>query len=262
MEKRSLPQAGTLSGDMAPSRRRGRLSVTLAADPATVADAQRLRYKVFAEELGATLHGSDGLDVDEFDALCDHLVVRDEETLRVVGTYRLLPPHRARRLGRLYTESEFDLRRLGHLRPTMVELGRSCVHRDYRSGPSLMLLWAGLARYMKANRYSHAIGCASVTLADGGRLAAFVRDEAQRHLAPLDYRVFPRVPFPHQQFEPAAQGELPPLIRGYLRAGARVCGEPAWDPQFGTADFPMLVAVDNIDRRFARHFDLSPELAA
>jgi putative hemolysin len=140
----------------------------------------------------------------------------------------------------------------------MVELGRSCVHRDYRSGPALMLLWAGLARYMKANRYSHAVGCASVTLADGGRLAAFVRDEAQRHLAPLDYRVFPRLPFPHGQIERAPQGELPPLIRGYLRAGARVCGEPAWDPQFGTADFPMLVAVDNVNRRFARHFDLSP----
>jgi putative hemolysin len=144
----------------------------------------------------------------------------------------------------------------------MVELGRSCVHRDYRSGPSLMLLWAALVRYMKANRYSHAIGCASVTLADGGRLAAFVRDEAQRHLAPLDYRVFPRVPFPHEQIEHPPQGELPPLIRGYLRAGARVCGEPAWDPQFGTADFPLLVAVDNINRRFARHFDLSPDQAA
>ena len=262
MQKSLLPQAGTLSEDTAPSRQRGRLSVTLAGDRATVEDAQRLRFKVFAEELGASLQGSDGLDVDEFDAYCDHLVVRDDETLRVVGTYRLLPPHRARRIGRLYTESEFDLRRLDHLRPTMVELGRSCVHRDYRSGPSLMLLWAGLARYMKANRLSHAVGCASVTLADGGRLAAFARDEAQRHLAPLDYRVFPRVPFPHEEIERPLQGELPPLIRGYLRAGARVCGEPAWDPQFGTADFPMLVAVDNVNRRFARHFDLSPDHAA
>jgi putative hemolysin len=262
MEMGDLPQAVALSEDVAPSRRHGRLSVTLAADPATIEDAQRLRFKVFAEELGASLQGPDGLDVDEFDAYCDHLVVRDEETLRVVGTYRLLPPHRARRLGRLYSETEFDLRRLDHLRPTMVELGRSCVHRDYRSGPSLMLLWAGLVRYMTANQYSHAIGCASVTLADGGRLAAFVRDEAQRHLAPLDYRVFPRVPFPHEQIEHPPQGELPPLIRGYLRAGARVCGEPAWDPQFGTADFPLLVAVDNINRRFARHFDLSPDQAA
>lgn len=261
METGHRPQVGTHDG-AAPSPRHARLSVALAADPATVEDAQRLRFKVFAEELGAGLQGSEGLDVDEFDRFCDHLVVRDEETLRVVGTYRVLPPHQARHLGRLYSDSEFDLRRLDHLRPTMAELGRSCVHRDYRSGSTLMLLWAGLARYMKANRYSHAIGCASVTLADGGRLAAFVRDEAQLHLAPLDYRVFPRVPFPHEQIERPPQGELPPLIRGYLRAGARVCGEPAWDPQFGTADFPMLVAVDNVNRRFARHFDLSPEQGA
>lgn len=261
MEMGHLPQVGAHDA-AAPSPRYARLSVALAADPATIEDAQRLRFKVFAEELGASLQGSDGLDVDEFDWFCDHLVVRDEETLRVVGTYRVLPPHQARRLGRLYSDAEFDLRRLDHLRPTMAELGRSCVHRDYRSGPSLMLLWAGLARYMKANRYSHAIGCASVTLADGGRLACFVRDEAQHHLVPLDYRVFPRVPFPHEQIERTQQAELPPLIRGYLRAGARVCGEPAWDPRFGTADFPMLIAVDNVNRRFARHFGLSPEQSA
>jgi putative hemolysin len=256
-----LPQVGARD-EATPSPRHARLCVTLATDAATIEDAQRLRFKVFAEELGASLQGSDGLDVDEFDGFCDHLVVRDEETLRIVGTYRVLPPHQARRLGRLYTDAEFDLRRLAHLRPGMAELGRSCVHRDYRSGPSLMLLWAGLARYMKANRYSHAIGCASVTLADGGRLASFVRDEAQRHLVPLDYRVFPRVPFPHEQIERAQQAELPPLIRGYLRAGARVCGEPAWDPRFGTADFPMLIAVDNVNRRFARHFALSQERSA
>ena len=257
MENGHLPQTVTRE-DAASPRRHARLSVALAGDPATIEDAQRLRFKVFAEELGASLNGAEGLDVDEFDAYCDHLVVRDEETLRVVGTYRVLPPHQARHLGRLYSDSEFDLRRLDHLRPTMAELGRSCVHRDYRSGATLMLLWAGLARYMKANGYSHAIGCASVTLADGGRLASFVRDETQHHLAPLDYRVFPRVPFPYERIERAQEAELPPLIRGYLRAGARVCGEPAWDPRFGTADFPMLIAVDGVNRRFARHFALAP----
>jgi putative hemolysin len=141
----------------------------------------------------------------------------------------------------------------------MVELGRSCVHRDYRSGPALMLLWAGLTRYMKANRYTHAIGCASVTLADGGHLAAFVRDKAQSCLAPLDYRVFPRAPFPHEQFQRPLSAEMPPLLRGYLRAGAQVCGEPAWDPSFNNADFPLLVALDNLNPRFARRFSLPPE---
>jgi putative hemolysin len=259
MEQGKPTPPAAFSEAPAQPRRHPRLSVTLATDDATVEDAQRLRFKVFADELGASLAHGDGLDIDEFDAYCDHLVVRDEDTLRVVGTYRLLPPHQARRLGRLYTESEFDLHRLDHLRLTMVELGRSCVHRDYRSGPSLMLLWAGLARYMKANRYTHAVGCASVTLADGGGLAACVRDRVQSHLAPLDYRVFPRLPFPHEQLERPPHGELPPLMRGYLRAGASVCGEPAWDPQFGTADFPVLVALGNMNPRFARHFDLLPE---
>ena len=119
-----------------------------------------------------------------------------------------------------------------------------------------MLLWAGLARYMKAGQYTHAIGCASVTLADGGGLAAFVRDEAQGHLTPCDYRAFPRLAFPHEKIERPQHAEIPPLIRGYLRAGARVCGEPAWDPEFGTADFPILIALDCMNPRFARHFAL------
>ncbi len=234
------------------------LSISLARDPATIEDAQRLRFKVFAEELGARLASTAGLDIDEFDAYCEHLVVRDERSLRIVGTYRLLPPHQARRFGKLYTESEFDLSRLDHLRPMMVELGRSCVHRDYRSGPALMLLWAGLARYMRQNQYSHAIGCASVTLADGGRLAASVRDRTQSNLSSPDYRVFPRLAFPHEQIERLVDAATPPLIRGYLLAGARVCGEPAWDPEFGTADFPMLLSLDQLNPRFARHFALRP----
>lgn len=233
-----------------------RLSVSVAHDRATIEDAQRLRFKVFAEELGAEIQCEDGLDVDEFDAYCDHLVVRDEQSLRVVGTYRLLPPHQARRLGYLYAESEFDLRRIDHLRPTMVELGRSCVHRDYRSGTALALLWAGVARYMIAHQYTHAVGCASVTLADGGQLAAYVRDQAQSHLTPLDYRVFPKLAFPHERIERPQNAEMPPLIRGYLRAGAKVCGEPAWDPGFGTSDFPILIAIDQMNPRFARHFVL------
>lgn len=149
-----------------------RLSVGLARTPLAIEDAQRLRYKVFAEELGARIGGRDGLDVDEYDALCDHIIVRDEESLRVVGTYRVLPPHRARTLGGLYADGEFDLSRLDHLRPQMIEVGRSCVHRDYRAGPAIMLLWAALARYMMEHRFRYMVGCASVPLADGGGAAS------------------------------------------------------------------------------------------
>lgn len=233
-----------------------RLTVSVARSACLIEDAQRLRYKVFAEELGARIGGDSGLDVDEFDRHCDHIVVQDRDTLRVVGTYRVLPPHGARAIGRLYSESEFDLSRLDHLRPTMIEVGRSCVHRDYRSGPAIMLLWAALARYMKAHGYRYLVGCASAPLADGGAQAAFVREAVQRHLTAPELRVFPRLPFPHAQIVHAVHADLPPLIKGYLRLGAQVAGEPAWDPVFDTADFPVLLAIDRLDPRYARHFDL------
>jgi putative hemolysin len=234
-----------------------RLRVGLAKTDREVAEAQRLRFKVFGEEFGAQVgdNGS-GLDRDNFDPWCDHLVVRDDVTLRVVGTYRILPPHRARELGSLYSDSEFDLTRLAHLRPSMIEVGRSCVHRDYRSGATILLLWAGLAHYMKAGGYRHLIGCASAPLCDGGRQAARVRDELQSHLTDAEYRVFPRLPFPHQRLERAATCEVPPLIKGYLRLGAKVCGEPAWDPDFNTADFLIWLSLEKLKARYARHFDL------
>ena len=246
------------TNEAAPERPRQepRLSVALARSLADVADAQRLRYKVFAEELGARIASADGHDADAFDAHCDHLVVRDDDTLRVVGTYRILPPHRAREAGRLYCDGEFDLSRLDHLRPALIEIGRSCVHRDYRSGAAILLLWAGLAQYMKSNGYRHLIGCASASLADGGMQAAAVRDAVQPYLTDGEYRVFPRLPFPHERLTRAAQCELPPLIKGYLRLGARVCGEPAWDPDFNTADFLIWLSLDQLNPRYSRHFDL------
>ena len=190
-----------------------RLAVSLTHSPADIEDAQRLRYKVFVEEMGAKVGDeATGIDADDFDPYCDHLIVRDLDTLRVVGTYRILAPHRARELGRLYSEGEFDLSRLHHIRPTMVEVGRSCVHRDYRSGSTILLLWAGMAHYMRAGGYNHLIGCASVSLADGGRMAARVRLDLQKYLTEPEYRVFPHLPFPYAQIEPATTGDMPPLL--------------------------------------------------
>jgi putative hemolysin len=237
-----------------------RLAVSLARSPADVQEAQRLRFKVFAEEMGARIDDrGTGLDADDFDLWCDHLIVRDTATLRVVGTYRVLPPHHARDLGRLYSETEFDLSRLAHLRPALIEVGRSCVHRDYRSGSTILQLWAGLAAYMKSHGYRHLVGCASASLADGGRQAARLRDDLQKYLTDPEYRVFPHLPYPHERIERAADGEMPPLIKGYLRLGARVCGEPAWDPDFNTADFLIWLSLDQLNSRYARHFDLLAE---
>jgi putative hemolysin len=226
-----------------------RYTLLVATDGAQVQAAQQLRYRVFAEELGARLPGS-GEDVDEFDAFCDHLVIRDETTGTVVGTYRMLPPHRS---ARLYSDGEFDLAGLAPLREQIVETGRSCVHPDHRTGAVINLMWAGIARYMHLHGYRWLAGCASVGLDDGGETAAGVWDLAQRkHLAPPAWRVRPRNPWPVRDV--LARPAVPPLLKGYLRLGAWICGAPAFDPDFNCADFFVLLSLDRVDRRYLRHF--------
>lgn len=232
------------------------LSISWARHQDEVEEAQRLRYKVFSEEMGAVLEKSkSGLDQDMFDNWCDHLLVRDEETLRVVGTYRVLTPHNARKLGSLYSETEFDLTRLAHLRPKMIELGRSCVHQDYRTGSVIMALWGGLGRYMVHGSYDSMLGCASVSMADGGHYAASLHYLfGKAHLAPIEYRAFPRLALPIGSLNQGLSVEPPPLIKGYLRLGAKICSAPAWDPNFNTADFLTLLRLTDMHPRYAKHF--------
>lgn len=232
------------------------ISVTWARHEDEVKEAQRLRYKVFAEEMGARLKPTnEGLDVDIFDKHCEHLLVRDNETLKVIGTYRVLPPHEAKQLGCIYSDSEFDLTRLRHLRHKMVEVGRSCVHRDYRSGGVIMALWSGLGQYMKKNDYEIMLGCASVPMGDGGHYAAsLAKILSANHLTDIEYRAFPRLALPVEELNSNLEVEAPPLVKGYLRLGAKVCGDPAWDPDFNTADFLTMLRLDDIHPRYAKHF--------
>lgn len=232
------------------------LTISWAKHQDEIEEAQRLRYKVFAEEMGAVLPKAKiGLDQDMFDNWCDHLLVRDEESLRVVGTYRVLTPHNARKLGSLYAETEFDLTRLNHLRPKMIELGRSCVHQDYRTGSVIMALWGGLGRYMVRGEYESMLGCASVSMGDGGHYAASLhRQFHESYLAPIEYRAFPRLALPVESLNQGMQVEPPPLVKGYLRLGAKICGAPSWDPSFNTADFLTLLRVSDMHPRYAKHF--------
>src|SRR6266545_4243825 len=190
-----------------------RYTLLVASEGAQVRAAQRLRHQVFADELGATLHPAEpGLDVEELDRFCDHLVIRLEDTGEVVGTYRMLPPERAALAGRLYSDGEFDLAGLAPLRPALVETGRSCVHPDHRSGAVINLMWAGIARYMHLHGYRWLGGCASVPLADGGETAAGVWELAQRkHLAPQAWRVRPHNPWPVRPV--VAKPNVPPLLK-------------------------------------------------
>ncbi|MGW2716657.1 GNAT family N-acetyltransferase [Streptomyces sp. NPDC001492] len=234
-----------------------RYTVSLARDEADVRAAQRLRYEVFAGELGALLSTPQpGHDIDAFDAYCDHLLVREETTGQVVGTYRLLPPERAAVAGRLYSEGEFDLTALDAIRPGLVEVGRSCVHPDHRDGAVISLIWAGIARYMVDHGHEWLAGCCSVPLADGGALASATWEKVRgKYLAPEEYRVRPLLPWvPDTAAPAAASAELPALLRGYLRLGAWVCAQPAHDPDFGVADLYVLLSMRRVNPRYLRHF--------
>ncbi|GAA2823295.1 GNAT family N-acyltransferase [Kitasatospora sp. CM 4170] len=232
-------------------------TVALARDEDDVRAAQRLRHEVFAAELGAVLHSpTAGLDVDPFDEYCDHLLVREGEDGPVVGTYRLLPPTAARRAGRLYSDGEFDLRNLSPLRDGLVELGRSCIHPDHRgNGAVINLMWGGIARYLADTGNTWVGGCCSIPLDDGGATAARVWDTVSaKHLAPEEYRVTPHRLWDATGVERADRAPLPALLRGYLRLGAWVCGAPAHDPDFATADLYVLLSLERTDPRYLRHF--------
>ncbi|USX25073.1 GNAT family N-acetyltransferase [Oxalobacteraceae bacterium OTU3CINTB1] len=239
----------------------GKLVLSMASTPEELREVQRLRYKVFIETMGlSSLVREDGLDSDEFDEHCDHLIVRDTNTLKVVGTYRLLSASRARKIGRVYSEGEFDLGRLNNLRNRMVEAGRACIHPDYRGGSVIMLLWSGLAEYMRRENCDYLAGCASISLADGGHNAVAVfQSLIGQHMAPSEYRVTPHLPFPFSKLEAAQKPQIPPLLKGYLRSGAWICGEPAWDPDFESADLFLLLPLANLDGRYARHYGMANE---
>ncbi len=240
------------------------LTVSWACHLDEVREAQRLRHDVFAGEMGARLPKTvPGHDVDLFDDYCEHLLVRDAHSQAVVGTYRVLTPAQAQRVGSFYSDTEFDLTRLRGIRENMVELGRSCVHPDHRHGGVILALWGALAEFMARNRLDTMIGCASIPMqhegphgmVGGGHAAASIwRQVKERHLASIEFHVRPRLPLPVDELDSDLVVEPPALIKGYLRLGAKVLGPPAWDPDFNAADLPMMMRLADMPPRYRKHF--------
>ena len=231
------------------------LSVRLANCASDVIAAQRLRYKVFCEEMGANLHRHDGRDVDLFDAACEHLIVVDETLGKVVGTYRILSPWGARSLKRMYSEGEFRIDALKPIAHEIFEVGRACIHPAYRSSGALARLWSGLGAYVRENNVKYLAGCASVPLDSGSlNLGALRAELMAKHLAPVDFRVEPIRGLQSLGDPMGSRPTAPPLLKGYLRLGAWVCGEPAWDPDFDSADFFVLLPIERMAPRYAHHF--------
>jgi putative hemolysin len=232
--------------------------VGLAHSQDDVREAQRLRYEVFKREYGARFIGSAaGLDTDSFDPYCDHLIVRSKGTGEVVGTYRVLLPEQAHHIGRYYSQSEFFMTRIERQIPNLVELGRSCVDPEHRNGAVIMLLWSAIIRYMRHHNRRYLIGCASVSMRDGGTQAASLwnRFRSESMVDSL-LEAFPKHPLALSRIPVDTKVQEPALIRGYLKIGAKVCGEPSWDPDFNTADFLLLMDLQSMHPRYARHFGL------
>ncbi|MBA4024969.1 MAG: GNAT family N-acetyltransferase [Gordonia sp.] len=242
-------------------------SISLTTDPVDIEHAERLRYKLFADEMGATLpnavrgeHTGEMIDIDQFDSHCDHMVARAESSGEVVGTFRLLPPHGAVAAGGYFTDTIFEFSEgFDAMRPNLVELGRAAVHSEHRSGAVMGLLWAGVLKYQELTGHEHAIGCASVRMEDGGprgSLVRRVRDFAYGlNLSDPDLRMTPKNPVSVDgrgldDIADPGRVKIPPMVQGCMRIGAAVCGPPSYDSDFDMADFVVLISRARLNHRY------------
>lgn len=234
-----------------------RFAVTLASTDAELQAAQALRYQVFIRELGGTGTQVDhdaGLECDRFDAFADHMIATDLASGQVVGVYRLLRDDQARRAGRFYSETEYDLSVLRGSRRRLLELGRSCLHPDYRGGTVMHQLWSALASYVADHRIEVLFGVASFHGTDPAALAQPLSLLHQRHLAPAALRPVARPDhstpmnlLPADRIDRrAAMLQVPALIKAYLRLGGGV-GQGAWiDHMFNTTDVCLVLDTHRI----------------
>ena len=247
----SLPAALTAQTQVLPHLLAERLEGTEA-----LLEAQALRYRVFGLECGARLDDDGlGLDCDGFDIHCSHLGVRDTVSGELVATTRLLDHHAARRLGRFYSEGEFRLRGLSRLQGGVLEVGRTCVAAGYRNGATIGVLWAALAEAMNEGNYNYLMGCASIPMTDGGIQAHAVMQRLRdKYLCHEHLRAEPQQPLPALELPENLTAEVPPLLKAYMRLGAKICGEPCYDPDFQCADVFILLKREDLSPRYARHF--------
>lgn len=250
-----------------PSERMADFQVKIATEPGEIEQAQRLRFEVFNLELNKGLKESydRGLDVDEFDPYCDHLIVRDLLGGEVVGTYRLLRGAQARQNIGFYSEKEFDLSRIKKLDGELMELGRSCARRDFRDRALIPLMWDAIAEQVRKHNVRYLFGCGSLYTTDPAEVSAVYSLLKNKHYAANEYRVRPvdKCVFPGITEEVSMADEqglfqkLPSLIKGYLRIGALVCGPPALDQEFGTADFFLLLDFGNLKEEYLKRLGLT-----
>jgi len=244
------------------------LQVRLAETVADIDAAQALRYRVFYDEMGAQPTAEMARakrDSDDFDGVCDHLLVLDHGSreAEVVGTYRLIRRSAAAAAGRFYSAAEYDIAAIVAYPGEILELGRSCVDATARNGPAMQLLWRGIAAYIFHYDIALMFGCASLPGTDPDFLALPLSYLYHHHLAPpsLRPRALAERHVEMRRLEPAAidamraLNELPPLIKGYLRLGGFVGDGAVIDHQFNTTDVSIVVKTDLITEKYYRHYE-------
>ncbi|HEX9003591.1 MAG TPA: GNAT family N-acyltransferase [Blastocatellia bacterium] len=248
--------------------RAGKLEVRLATTLAELDAAMRLRFEVFNLELQEGLQSSyaRGYDTDAYDAYCDHLIVKDLELDEVVGTYRLLRQAQAERNIGFYSENEFDLSNLKRAAKInggeLLELGRSCIAGSHRSFATINLLWGAIASHAVERGIRYLFGCGSLHVSNIEEVRQIYSYLRAHHFAPETYRVYPlehcRMEVEQEISEPfeprTLQRKLSPILKGYLRTGALICGAPAYDAEFGTADVLVLVEMEKLSQRYKQHY--------
>ena len=249
VELRSLPPAA-----------RPRLFAEFITSPEEIKEVQKLRYDVFCEEYNVTLPtnsywNGNPIDADEIDEGCLHLVVREGQTLEPVGYTRVLTQDLAAKLGSFYSAHEFDLKNIENIDGRIMEIGRTCIHPDYRNGATIAVLWSRLAKFMMDNNYQYLFGCASISLADGGTaFASIIPNLTEEHLSDEAMRVYPKLRIDTQAAPCKTKAQLPPLLKAYMKMGAKICGEACWDPEFNVADVFVILNLDQVANRYAKRF--------
>jgi putative hemolysin len=241
--------------------------IKVTRDAGEIEEAQRLRFQVFNLEMKKGLHASydRGLDADEFDAFCDHLIVRDLKSKEIVGTYRLLLGSQARKSIGFYSEHEFDLDRIKRLDGELLELGRTCARKDFRGKALIPLMWETIVGYAREHDARYIFGCGSLYTTEVDEISKYFTLLRKKYYAPEAFRVkpVPETVFTGVRSDLESNGEaalfqrLPSLIKGYLRIGAWVCGPPALDNEFGTTDFFMLLEFSKLSGDYLNRFGLA-----
>jgi putative hemolysin len=224
----------------------GKYQIRLAQSVADREAACRLRFKVFNLELGEGLISSysTGMDQDQFDLFCDHLIVEDRSRNEVVGTYRMQSGSTAGRNLGYYSAQEFNFAPYEPIRDQVLELGRASIERDHRTSEVLTLLWRGIAHYSKFHGLRYLIGCSSLNSLDPQTGWEMYRQLSPFHVSP-EFRTSPvaRYELPPVTTNSGCEAKIPKLLKTYIAVGARICGAPAWDREFGTIDFLTLLDI-------------------